>query len=262
MSMNDVDNTTLLTIKNMWKKYEDGGPEDRDILQDFNITLKKKDFLCILGPSGCGKSTLIRCIGGFEKYQRGEILINGKRVSAPSPERIMVFQDFNQLFPWKTVEENIQYPLRLKGIKDKAKLQELSDKYLEKVDLKGKGVYYPHQLSGGMKARVAIAKAFALKPDIILMDEPFASLDAMTRKNLQKELLHIAEKEEITIIFITHNIQEALCLGKRVILMSKQGGEIKVDVENTLPRPAGPSTPGFAELWEKLSSALETENMR
>lgn len=183
---------------------------------------------------------MIRCIAGFESYE-GDILVEGSRVDAPGIDRIMVFQNFDQLFPWKTVKNNIQYPLKVNGMKDKEELERISREHLELVGLGDKGELYPHQLSGGMKQRVAIAKALALNPKIILMDEPFASLDAMTRNKLQEELLRIKEKENATVIFITHNIQEALVLGNRVLLMSKKG-EIKLDIENTIPKPVSPAS--------------------
>ena len=206
-----------LKIENLTKSYTSGA-NINTIIKNLDLEIQKGEFVCILGPSGCGKSTLIRCIASFEDYE-GSISLNGEIVTKPSTDRIMVFQDFNQLYPWKTVEKNIQYPLKLKGIKDKETLKKITDDVLKKVDLDGKQTFYPHELSGGMKQRVAIAKALALKPEIILMDEPFAALDAMTRNNLQKELLDLFNKENITIIFITHNIQEAIVLGTRVMLI-------------------------------------------
>ena len=211
----------LLEVKKLTKNYHDA-PDSRDIIKDLDLTVNQGDFLCILGPSGCGKTTLIRCIAGFEDYE-GDILVDGVKVDKPGIDRIMVFQDFNQLFPWKTVKKNIQYPLKVNGLKDKAELERIAQEHLDMVGLSDKGDLYPHQLSGGMKQRVAIAKGLALNPKIILMDEPFASLDAMTRNKLQAELLRIKEKENATVIFITHNIQEALVLGNRVMLMSRRG---------------------------------------
>ena len=171
----------------------------------------------------------------------------------------MVFQDYNQLFSWKTVEKNIQYPLKLKGIKDKTELKRISDKYLKKVGLDGYQKYYPHELSGGMKQRVAIARALALKPQIILMDEPFAALDAITRNSLQKELYRISTTEDVTFIFITHNIQEAITLGTRVIMMGHHG-QILIDDENKIQKPVKPSNAGYGEMWDKFSLALEKAN--
>lgn len=247
----------LLEIKNLVKNYHDA-PDSRNIIDGLDLTVNQGDFLCILGPSGCGKTTMIRCIAGFESYE-GDILVEGSRVDAPGIDRIMVFQNFEQLFPWKTVKNNIQYPLKVNGMKDKEELERISREHLELVGLGDKGDLYPHQLSGGMKQRVAIAKALALNPKIILMDEPFASLDAMTRNKLQEELLRIKEKENATVIFITHNIQEALVLGNRVLLMSKKG-EIKLDIENTIPKPVSPASEGYGQMWKLFNEALWEES--
>lgn len=246
----------ILEIKNLTKRYLDSkGDVDKEVINDLNFQLKEKEFLSILGPSGCGKTTLLRCIAGFEHYE-GEIIVNGKIQSTPSMDCIMVFQDFNQLFPWKTVEKNIQYPLKQKGIKDKKVLDAITSEYLEKVNLPGIQKKYPHQLSGGMKQRVAIAKALALKPKIILMDEPFAALDAMTRNRLQAELINISKDEDCTFIFITHNIQEALVLGNRIMLMSKDG-RIIIDEKNSIARPVTPASEGYGQTWKRLNEALD-----
>lgn len=246
-------NNNLLSISHLSKVYTDQA-EKKLVLDDINLEIKHKEFLCILGPSGCGKTTFLRCLAGFENFD-GEILINGVSKTTPDSDRLMVFQDFNQLFPWKTIIENVKYPLKLKGFKDKKELNRLSLEALVKVKLDEYANYYPHQLSGGMKQRVAIAKALALKAELILMDEPFAALDAMTRRTLQDELLTLSEAEECTFIFITHNIQEAICLGKRIMVFG-DSGKIKVDIRNPLSRPVTPSSHGYGELWDKLNSAL------
>jgi NitT/TauT family transport system ATP-binding protein len=248
-----VNNDHILVIKDLTKTFADQG-QSESVLEHLDLQIAEREFLCILGPSGCGKTTLLRCIAGFEKYE-GSIYVNGEERRTPGTDRIMVFQDFNQLFPWKTVEKNIQYPLRLSGVRDKAELKRMSDAALEKVQLTAYAKYYPYQLSGGMKARVAIAKALALKPKIILMDEPFAALDAMTRRALQNELLRITAQETSTFVFITHNIQEAIVLGKRILVLSK-GGRIVYDRKNTLPQPITPASPGYGELWQQLRDAL------
>lgn len=240
----------ILEIQNLTKVYDDG--KDDIVLNSISLKVKKNEFLCILGPSGCGKTTLLRCIAGFEKYE-GNVLVEGEKKTKPDTDRIMIFQDFNQLFPWKTIEKNIQYPLKLKGIKDRRILKEISDEVLKKVKLFGFEKYYPHQLSGGMKQRVAIAKALALKPKIILMDEPFAALDAMTRNTLQAELLTLSEN--CTILFITHNIQEAIVLGTRIMVMQK-GGEIVLDEFNSIKRPITPASQGYGIVWERMNDAL------
>lgn len=243
----------ILEVNNLTKTFNDTGELDV-ILSEVCLNVSKNEFLCILGPSGCGKTTLLRCIAGFEKYQ-GCVMVNGEKKTEPGTDRVMVFQDFNQLFPWKTVEQNIQYPLKLKGIKDNKELTYISSEYLKKVKLEGYEKHYPHQLSGGMKQRVAIAKALALKPEIILMDEPFAALDAMTRNGLQEELLRIFEMEKCTIVFITHNIQEAIVLGTRIMVFSK-GGSIIFDEKNAIQKPITPASEGYGEVWEKLYNTL------
>lgn len=243
-----------LKITNLSKAFDNQG-EKKQILQDLNLVIEEGEFVCVLGPSGCGKSTMLRCIAGFESFT-GQVMCKGRVVTRPSTDRIMVFQDYNQLFPWKTVEANVQYPLRISGIRDKDRLREISDEYLAKVNLTGYQKYYPHELSGGMKQRVAIAKALALKPEIILMDEPFAALDAITRNKLQKELYQISTQERLTVVFITHNIQEALTLGTRVILMNSSG-KIMIDKINPLEKPVTPSRKGYGELWDLFSQGLE-----
>lgn len=244
----------ILEIRNLSKVFDANTEKEKDVLKDVSLTVDRNEFLCVLGPSGCGKTTLLRCIAGFESYE-GSVLVNGAERTKPGTDRIMVFQDFNQLFPWKTVEKNIQYPLKLQGIRDKDELKQRTQEVLAKVKLSGHEKYYPYQLSGGMKQRVAIAKALALKPEIILMDEPFAALDAMTRNELQDELLRISMEEQCTFLFITHNIQETIVLGTRIIVLA-EGGRIVVDEKNTVARPVTPASEGYGETWERLHSAL------
>lgn len=245
----------VLEITNLTKVFHDG--EENVVIEDFNLNVKENEFLCILGPSGCGKTTMLRCVAGFEDFE-GTVKINGVERRQPGTDRIMVFQDFNQLFPWKTVEKNIQYPLKLKGITDKKELDSITKDVLAKVKLSGCEKQYPHQLSGGMKQRVAIAKALALKPEIILMDEPFAALDAMTRNKLQAELLRISTEEKCTFVFITHNIQEAIVLGTRILVMA-EGGKVVVDEKNKIKRPVSPVSEGYSEFWDRLHNALYQE---
>lgn len=244
----------ILEIKNLSKVFDADTEKEKGVLKDVSLQVERNEFLCVLGPSGCGKTTLLRCIAGFERYE-GSVLVNGQERRSPGTDRIMVFQDFNQLFPWKTVEKNIQYPLKRQGIRDKAVLKERTAEVLQKVKLSGHEKYYPYQLSGGMKQRVAIAKALALKPEIILMDEPFAALDAMTRNELQDELMRISLEEKCTIIFITHNIQEAIVLGTRILVLAQEG-KIVVDEKNTIQKPITPASEGYGATWERLHSAL------
>ena len=206
----------VLKISNLAKKYDNS---DRVILNNLDLTINDEDFLCILGPSGCGKSTLIRCIAGFEDYE-GSIKVDGQPVVKPGPDRIMVFQDFNQLFPWKTVLKNITYALKVNGMKDKAEREQKAKKYLEKVNLVQYANYYPHQLSGGMKQRVAIAKGMALGSKIILMDEPFAGNDVFNREDFYEVLVSVLNENK-TVIVSTHLIEEIADYIDRAILIRK-----------------------------------------
>lgn len=248
-----------LQVKNLSKSYM---LDDKvlPVLKNINIDLKSGDFLTVLGPSGCGKSTLIRCICGMETPNSGEILIDGQPISGIGPERLMVFQDFNQLFSWKTVKENIIFPLKLNKISsDKQKLNDTADEFLKIVNLQKFANAYPNQLSGGMRQRVAIARSLALKPKVLLMDEPFGSLDAQTRAILQKELYQLWEQFKITIIFITHNVQEAIILGNKIIVLGLQPATIKMQKDNHIPYPRMPETAPFMSLWKTLYGQLETK---
>ena len=212
--MAELNNAPLLEVKDL-KKYFDVPKGKLHAVDGVNFKIMPGETIGVVGESGCGKSTLLRCIAGFEKYS-GKILVNDIETSVPSPNRIMVFQDYNQLFPWKTVEKNIQFPLKVCGIKDKKQLQKLSNNALKMVHLTSYAKYYPHQLSGGMKQRVAIAKALVQKPEIILMDEPFAALDAITRSSLQK-----LTKEIYELAGVEFNISSPIQLGE--ILFEKMG---------------------------------------
>lgn len=245
-----------LVIKDVKKAFVNEG-KSIFALDKVNAEIGEGDLFCILGPSGCGKSTLLRCIAGFEQVTEGEILVGGLPVREPGPDRTMVFQGFDQLLPWKTALQNIEYPLQVNGVGDKKDRQGKAEQFLSLVGLADFRDYYPHQLSGGMKQRIAIARALALNPKVLLMDEPFASLDAQTRTSLQTELINIWEQFRTTIVFITHNIQEAIILGSRIAVMSKGPGTIKSIVENRLARPRFVGYPGFDEMWEELHALLD-----
>lgn len=245
-----LDKPIFVKIDSLTKSYVPGVP----VLNGLDLSMERGTFLCILGPSGCGKSTLLRCIAGFEDYS-GTIRVDDKVVSAPSPDRIVVFQNYEQLLPWKSVAGNIEYPFKVRGEKDKKLLASISEACLRKVGLIASKDKYPYQLSGGMKQRVAIARALALRPKLILMDEPLASLDAITRNNIQHELAVLHADTGVTVIFITHNIQEALTLGTRLIVMSSYGS-IKIDIANPLAKPVSPSSPGYGAAWDMFYDAL------
>lgn len=245
----------MLEIINVRKEYQSNN-QKVEVLEDINLVIEKKDFITILGPSGCGKSTLIRCIGGFEQPSSGSILLEGKIINEPSLNSIMVFQSFEQLFPWKTVIQNVLYPLKVNNRQNSSENEEIAKHFISMVGLEKFMNHYPHQLSGGMKQRVAIARALALKPKILLLDEPFASLDAFTRNTLQQELVSIWMKTDVTIIFITHSIEEAILLGNRIIVMGKNPGKINEIIDNKMEYPRLLGDSGFPTIWEKVHSSL------
>ena len=188
------------------------------------------DRFVLLGPSGCGKSTLLKAVAGFVPPAGGEIRLEGQRVRAPGPDRIVVFQEFDQLPPWKTVKQNVMFPLRQSGRMSKAEAADTAMHFLNKVGLAAFADAYPHTLSGGMKQRVAIARALAMRPKVLLMDEPFAALDALTRRTCQDELLQLWSETKFTVLFVTHSIAEAIRIGNRILLLSPHPGRVKAEV--------------------------------
>ncbi|MFC5695528.1 ABC transporter ATP-binding protein [Pseudomonas sp. GCM10022186] len=188
------------------------------------------DRFVLLGPSGCGKSTLLKAVAGFIAPRAGAIRLDGELVREPGPDRIVVFQEFDQLPPWKTVKENVMFPLLASRTAKRQEAEERALHYLDKVGLAGFAEAYPHTLSGGMKARVAIARALAMQPKILLMDEPFAALDALTRRKMQEELLQLWEEVRFTLLFVTHSIEEALVVGNRILLLSPHPGRVRAEI--------------------------------
>jgi NitT/TauT family transport system ATP-binding protein len=186
----------------------------------------------LLGPSGCGKSTLLKAVAGFIPPVEGEIRLDGRRVTAPGPDRIVVFQEFDQLPPWKTVHQNVMFPLLASRTLGKKEAAERALHYLDKVGLARFADVHPHQLSGGMKQRVAIARALAMQPRVLLMDEPFAALDALTRRKMQEELLALWEEVRFTLLFVTHSIEEALVVGSRIALLSPHPGRMRAEINS------------------------------
>ncbi len=250
--------TSALHIKNVYKTFC-SQKHEVTALSNINVEINEGDLFCILGPSGCGKTTLLRCIAGFEKLTEGEILVGDHKVSKPGPDRTMVFQSFDQLLSWKTVLANVEFPLRVNKTAPRKEIRDTARQFLSVVGLGDFVEHYPHELSGGMKQRVAIARALALRPRVLLMDEPFASLDAQTRTALQNELISIWDKFKTTIVFITHNIEEAVILGNRIAVMSKRPGKIKKILANDLERPRAMGAAGFEQMWNELHTLLETD---
>jgi NitT/TauT family transport system ATP-binding protein len=223
-------------------------------LEDINLEVKPNEFLCIIGPSGCGKTTLLRMIAGLDYPSSGEIILDGDRVSGPSPDRGMVFQEYS-LFPWRTVLKNIEFGLKIRGMEDKER-SKIAERYLELVGLQDFGNSYPYELSGGMKQRVAIARALATEPSILLMDEPFGSVDAQTRNVLQEELLEIWRRTKKTILFVTHSVDEAVYLADRVAVMSARPGRIIECMKIGIPRPRKRTSMEANEIREQLLMLL------
>ena len=198
-----------------------------------SFAVDRADRFVILGPSGCGKSTLLKAVAGFVAPVEGRILLNGTPVTRPGPDRVVVFQEFDQLLPWKTVTQNITFALTAGGRLNAAEAQERARHYLEKVRLSGFANNFPHTLSGGMKQRVAIARAMAMEPQVLLMDEPFAALDALTRTRMQEELLQLWADTRFTMLFVTHSIEEAIKVGSRILLLSAHPGTVKAEVRSS-----------------------------
>lgn len=216
----------------------------------------RSDRLVLLGPSGCGKSTLLKAVGGFLKPAEGSISLDGQKISGPGPDRMMVFQETDQLLPWKTVRQNVAFALTASGKAAKDDADNLALAAIRTVKLEKFADAYPHTLSGGMKQRVAIARCLAMKPQIILMDEPFAALDALTRRQMQEELLELWDRSRFTMIFVTHSIEEAILLGNRIVLLSPHPGEVKEIINVDLDDPGNRFHGRFNELRDTIHRLL------
>jgi len=226
-------------------------------LENINLEVLLGEFLCIVGPSGCGKSTLLHLIAGLDHPSAGEIWLDDRKVEGPGPDRILLFQELG-LFPWLTARENVEFGLRQKGI-DRRERHEQARYYLDLVRLSQFEEHHPHQLSGGMKQRVALARALAMQPDVLLMDEPFAALDAQTRDLLHDELERVWRETGQTIIFVTHNVREAVRLGDRVLVLSYRPGRIKTKFSISLARPRHIEDPEVASMSKRVLGHLREE---
>lgn len=247
----------ILDLRHVGKVYE-LNDQRIEALRDANLVVEKGEFVCLIGASGCGKSTLLRIVAGFEPPSAGEALMWDKPIAGPAPDRGMVFQDYG-LFPWLSVRQNIGFGPASRGL-PKAELRKLVDRFVDMVGLTRFADAYPHQLSGGMKQRVAIARVLANDAEMVLMDEPFGALDAMTRERLQDELLDIWQRTKLTVLFVTHSIEEAIFLADRVVVMEPGPGRIASEHRIELPRPRDVSSPEFNAVRRDLSARLHSHH--
>ena len=251
---------TSLRINRVKKTWQGAKGLEVEAIRDASLEVSSGEFVAILGPSGCGKSTLLELCAGLEPVSGGEILIAGEKVTGPNPKAVMVFQE-HSLFPWMNVENNVVFGLKTKNIPPDERRRR-GREVLERVKLVKFARHYPHQLSGGMKQRVAIARALVGQPDFILMDEPFASLDFQTRVLMQQFLLEVWTGFKSTILFVTHQIDEAVALADRVVVMSAAPGRVLEEVKIELPRPRSMTDPAFNGYRARLTAHMEREVMR
>ncbi len=247
--------TTILAAEQLTKSYG-----EVTALRSLSLEVREGEVLCLLGASGCGKSTLLNIFAGFVAPSSGRVTLRGQPITGIEPRCGMMFQSY-ALFPWKTVRQNIDFPLRMRGLR-RAERRPVTDRLIEMVHLNGFADHYPAELSGGMQQRVTLARCLAADPEVLLMDEPFAALDAMTRQVMQAELLNVQAASRKTIVFITHNIDEALILGHRIVVMSARPGRIKTILDNPLPRPrdvAVQTSPAYGALKAEAWAHVEEE---
>lgn len=248
----------MLELYGITKTYSCADGRRITALADLSLAIELNEMICLVGRSGCGKTTTLRLIAGLEKATRGRILLNGHPVNAPSAQRSVVFQRYT-LFPWRTVLANVAFGLEIQGIPKKKRIS-IAHHYLSVVGLADRAYAFPAQLSGGMQQRVAVARALAANPEVLLMDEPFGALDAQTRTVLQQELIRIWKDDRKTIVFVTHDIQEAVLLADRVVVMQGPPGRIQAVLDCNLPRPRDRSAPAFLSFCEQVHSLLECAN--
>jgi NitT/TauT family transport system ATP-binding protein len=226
-------------------------------VKDINFSVRQSEFLCLLGPSGCGKTTILNILAGLLQPTAGEIRVGGAALGNDGQNRGVVFQDFAQLFPWRTAKHNVEFGLEMRKV-DKATREQTALEFLRLVGLEKFADVFPHQLSGGMQQRVAIARSLAYNPQVLLMDEPFAALDAMTRDDMQRLLTDVWQKTKKTIVYITHNVAEAVYLGDKVIVLNAHPGTVKTEMTLDLPRPRDPLSEPFIASQRKIMAYLRS----
>ncbi|HEY1363491.1 MAG TPA: ABC transporter ATP-binding protein [Xanthobacteraceae bacterium] len=250
-----------IECQSVLKTYRDAADGTEIVALDgLSLEIEPREFLTLLGPSGCGKSTLLNILAGFEKPDRGKVLLNGAPIERPGPDRGVVFQDY-ALFPWLNIQQNVEYGLREKGI-GKAETREIARRFLTLVGLAGFERRFPHELSGGMRQRVALVRVLAIDPEILLMDEPFAAVDAQTRAILQEELQRLWMQTLKTVVFVTHSVDEAIYLADRVAVMTARPGLVKAIVRIDLPRPRDSTSDAFNTYRREISRLIQAESRK
>ncbi len=255
MVLKDKMNPTQIQVINVEKNFTNGQGEAKPALTRVNLEVSAGEFVCLLGPSGCGKTTLLNLIAGFDRPTQGLITIDGELVKGPNPRYITIFQDYG-LFPWRSVQGNVEYGLEAKGV-PKNERSAIARQYLHLVGLENFAASHPRELSGGMKQRVAIARALAVEPEILFMDEPFGALDAITRMKMQEEIIRIWQEKKRTIIFVTHDIDEAIYLADRIVIMSALPGRIKSILKVPLGRTRDRTGHDFGLIRDKVFREFE-----
>lgn len=240
-----------IDVRDLWKRF-DGQGVPIEVLRGVSFQVYDGEFVCFLGPSGSGKSTLLQIIAGFDAPSRGEVLVDGEAVTGPNPKRIYVFQE-SGIFPWLQVRQNIGLGL---GTLHPLERKRIVSHYIEMVGLSGFEAAYPHELSGGMKQRVQVARALAVNPDILYMDEPFGALDSLTRLKIRAELIRIWERERRTILFVTHDIDEAIQLATKVIIVTPRPARVQTEIEVSLPRPRDLESGAYLTIKEQICQEM------
>jgi NitT/TauT family transport system ATP-binding protein len=241
-----------IRIERATRQFRDREGRMRDAIADVSLEIARGEFVCLLGPSGCGKTTLLNLVAGFDRPSSGRILVHGAEVAGPDPSRVCIFQSYG-LYPWRSVLGNVEYGLEVRGV-PRSERRAVAMRYLELVGLTPFATHHPHQLSGGMRQRVAVARALAVDPEMLLMDEPFGALDALTRIRLQDEIARIAERK--TVVFVTHDVDESVFLADRVVVMSGSPGRIQRIIPVPLRRPRCRTNDGFVGVRAEILREL------